>query len=275
LLAFAFGLRSPAPSVPAPTSSDTHLFSVSGKPTLIFQHFIGNVNIARGADGQVSIKEMKNGETDEIRIHYAQQGDTVTATVDIPGGLMEDTWADFDVTVPARAGLTATMPTGTLEASGLSGPITLSNTNGAIWATNLTGPIGLRTQSGSINLSGVSGRVTVVTQNGTVTTSATRLEDRSSIQAESGTINFHGALGRTGTYLFQNTNGAVGITLPSSSAFTLIAHTRGGSINSEFQGVKVAQVNGHNEARGAVGASARAQLIVQTSGGSVDLHRGG
>jgi hypothetical protein len=275
LLAFVFGLRSPAPGVPAPASSDTHLFSVAGKPTLIFQHFIGNVNIAPGPDGQVSIKEMKNGETDEILIHYAQQDDTVTATVDIPGGLMEDTWVDFNITVPAHTGLTATVPTGTLEASGLSGPITLSNTNGAIWATNLTGSIGLRTQSGSINLSGVSGRVTVVTQNGTVTTSATRLEDQSSIQAESGTINFHGMLGRTGTYRFQNTNGAVGITLPSSSAFTLIARTRGGSINSEFHGVTVTQVNGHDEARGAVGSSARAQLIVQTSGGSVDLHRGG
>ena len=276
VLAFLFGIRSPSPpSVPQQTAPDTHQFSVTDRPTLVFDHFIGNVNVSPGPDGQVSIKEKKNGETDSIVIHYAQHGNTITVTADIPGGLMVDTWVDFDVTVPAHAGLTTNLATGTLEATNLSGRIALSNSNGAIWATNLAGSIGLKTQSGSINLANVSGQVAVATQNGTITTTATHLQGRSSIQAESGTINFHGTLSRTGSYLFQNTNGAVGLTLPPSSAFVLAARTASGSINSDFRGVTIFHENGYSAARGAVGAAAHAQLTIQTAGGSIDLHQGG
>jgi hypothetical protein len=276
VLAFLFGLRSPSPPSGAlQTAPDTRQFSLSNRPTLIFDHLIGNVNVTPGPSGQVSIKEKKNGETDSIVIHYAQHGDTITVTVDIPGGLMTDTWADFDVTVPEHAGLTAAVATGTLEATHLSGEITLSNTNGAIWATNLAGSIGLKTQSGSINLTNVNGQVVAATQNGTITATATHLQGRSSIQAESGTIDFHGTLSRTGSYLFHNSNGAVGLTLPPSSAFVVAARTSSGSINSDFRGVAVSHENGYSEARGTVGAAAHAHLTIQTAGGSIDLHQGG
>ncbi len=89
VLAFLFGIHSPSPpSVPPQTSPDTHQFSVTDRPTLVFDHFIGNVNVSPGPGGQVSIKEKKNGETDSIAIHYAQHGNTIMVTADIPGGLM-------------------------------------------------------------------------------------------------------------------------------------------------------------------------------------------
>lgn len=275
VLAFIFGLQSPSPSKPSQTTPDTKQFAVTNQPTLVFKHSIANVNIVPGPSNQVSIKEKRSGETDSITIHYTQHGDTITVTVDIASGLMEDTWVDFDVIVPRGAGLTTTVATGTLEARDLNGPIMLGDTNGAIWATNLTGSINLKTQSGSINLANVSGQVTVATQNGTITATATHLQGHSTIRASSGTINFHGSLSRTGSYLFQNSNGAVGLTLPSSSVFALAAHTATGSINTDFTGVTVSYKNGHAEARGAVGSAPHAQLTVQTGGGSIDLHRGG
>ena len=112
------------------------------------------------------------------------------------------------VAVPAHAGLRASVPIGTITATGLAGSITLSGTNGSIWATDLTGTISLTTQSGSINLTRVRGQVSVATQNGTVTTTATQLEGHSSVRAESGTINFHGTLSPQGRYLFQRGDGA-------------------------------------------------------------------
>lgn len=276
--AFIIGMRSPSPSpsAPLPMAPDTRQFSIANRPTLVFEHFIGNVNIMPGPGGRVTIKQKENGETDAIQIHYAQRGDTVTVTVDIPGGLLEDTWVDFDVRVPAHAGVTTTIATGTLEATDLSGRIVLTNTNGAIWATNLTGSTGLKTQSGSINLTHVSGAVAVYTENGTVTTTATHLQGHSSIQAESGTINFHGTLSKTGSYVFRNGNGAVGLTLPSNSAFALDARSASGSINSDFRGIAVVHENGFSQARGTVGGSAGtgAHLIIQTAGGSIDLHQG-
>ena len=274
VLAVVIGVRSSTPSVPPQTAPDTKQFSVTNRPTLIFEHFIGNVSIKPGPSGQVSIQEKENGETDAIQIHYAQRAYTITVTVDIAGGLMEDTWVDFDVNVPGSAGFTTTMSTGTLEATNLSGRIELSNTNGAIWATNLTGFIGLKTQSGSINLTNVSGQAVVFTENGTITTSAAHLQGQSSIEAENGTINFHGTLSRAGSYVFQNGNGAVGLTLPSSSAFVLLARTAGGSINSDFRGIAISHEGGTSQGRGTVGSAAHAHLTIHTAGGSIDLHLG-
>lgn len=272
VLAFIVGMRSLFPTAPVQTAPDTKQFSVASRPTLAFEHFIGNVNIMPGPSGQVTIKQKENGETDAIQIHYVQRGDTIMVTVDIPGGLMEDTWVDFDVQVPAHAGVTTTMATGTLEVTDLSGRIVLTNTNGAIWATNLTGSTGLKTQSGSINLTNVTGQVAIFTENGTITTTATHLQGHSSIQAESGTINFHGTLSNSGSYVFRNGNGSVGLTLPSNSAFVLNARSASGSINSDFRGIAIAHENGFSQARGTVGAGAH--LTIQTAGGSIDLHQG-
>lgn len=276
VLTFIVGIRSSSPGAPLQTAPDTRQFSIGSRPTLVFEHFIGNVNITPGPSGQVTIRQKENGETDAIQVHYAQHGDTVTVTVDVSGGLMEDTWVDFDVQVPAHAGVTARMATGTLEATDLSGRIVLTNTNGAIGATNLTGSTALKTQSGSISLTNVTGQVAAFTENGTITTTVTHLQGHSSVQAESGTINFHGTLSRTGSYVFRNGNGSVGLTLPSNSAFALDARSASGSINSDFRGVAITLENGFTQARGTVGAGAGAgaHLSIQTAGGSIDLHQG-
>src|SRR5262249_51282564 len=252
--------RSLLVSTPQQIAPDTRLFSVTSRPTLVFAHFIGNVHIMPGPDNQVRIKEKANGQTDAIQIRYTQQGDAILVTVDIPSGLLVDTWVDFDVNVPASAGLTARMATGTLEATDLRGGVALSDTNGSIWATQVSGPISVKTQSGSINLKQVTGQVTAVTQNGTITTTATQLSDHSMMQAANGTINFHGTLSHNGRCQFLNSDGAVGLVLPSNSDFVLKAHTTTGSIHTDFPGVTLYQGDSGSEARGRVGSAPQAQL---------------
>jgi hypothetical protein len=275
VIAILIALQAPSARGPEQTAPDTKRFYVSSAPVLVFDHSIGSVHLLAGPDGQVSIKETDNGQTDAITVHYAQHGDTISVTVDIENGLMQDTWVDFDVSVPAHAGLTATMPTGTITATGLGGRIALSGTNGAIWATDLTGSISLTTQSGSINLTHVTGQVNATTQNGTITTTATQLEGHSTVRAEGGTINFHGTLNPHGQYLFQNTNGAVGVTLPPHSAVALSATTSSGSINTDFPGVSVTHPGSRSEAHATIGAAPRAPLTIQTAGGSIGVFQGG
>lgn len=275
LLAAFLALRPAPPATPRRLSADTMSFPIGGQPTLIFTHSIGNVHITRGTDNQVLIKEKRNGFTDAIQVHYQQNGDSITTTADIQNGLMEDTWVDFDVSVPSQAGVIAISKNGgTLEADGLNGQITLGNTNGSIWATNLTGPVTLRTESGSINLKYVNGPMTLITQNGTITTSDVRAEGRSLVQAESGTINFHGSLDPQGNYLFKNGNGAVGLTLLPGTAFHVQAKTAGGAISSDFPAIKIQNNNGSSEAQGDVGVPPLAQLTVQTTSGQINLLRG-
>jgi hypothetical protein len=274
VIALIIWSRASSTESPLQAAPDTRVFFVSNQPELVFEHFVGNVHVVPGPDGQVSIKEKKNGETDAIQTRYSQHGDTITVTADIPGGLMLDTWVDYDVTVPRHAGLAATVATGTLEAADLSGPIALSNTNGSIWATNLDGSVSLKTQSGSINLTHVTGQVTAATQNGTITTTATRLGGHSRLQADNGTINFHGMLSPDGSYLFQNRDGAVGLTLPADSTFAVKAATTSGSIDTDFRGVSISHQDGRTEAKGMIGRPPQARLTIQTAGGSIHLFRG-
>jgi hypothetical protein len=274
LLAIYFGLAPRGNPTVQQTAPDTKTFSISNRPTLVFVHAIARVQVAAGPDGQVSMKENKNGITSAIAIHYAQHGDTILVTVDIESGLYLDTWVDFDVTVPRSAGLNLSVATGTLVVDGLNGTIALSNTNGAIWATNLNGTLSLKTESGSVNTDHASGQMTLTAQNGTITTTATRLMGHSTVRAESGTINFHGSLDSSGSCVFQNSNGAVGVTLPHGSAFSVVARTSSGSVNTDFPGINVVHQSGGTDARGSVGKPPRARLAIQTTSGSIDLHQG-
>lgn len=264
-----------APSGPQQTSPGVWSFAVASQPTLVFRHSIGNVQIVGGPAGQVSITENRNGYTDAIQIHYAQQGDRITVTSDIESDLADGTWVDFVVHVPGQAGLNASLTNGgTLVADGLSGQIALSNTNGSIWATNLSGTIALTTQSGSINTKGVSGQLTMITQNGTITSSTTTLSGQSRVQAESGTINFHGSLAPGSGDQFLNSNGQVSLTLPQNSAFRLDARSASGSINAGFPGISVRHTSSGNQARASIGHPPLAQLIIQTTSGPIMLQPG-
>jgi hypothetical protein len=274
VLALIIWSRSSSAESPLQTAPDTKEFFVSNQPTLVFRHFVGHVHVMPGPDGQVSITEKKNGETDSIQIRYSQQADTITVTADIPGGLLVDTWVDYDVVVPRHTGFAATVATGTLEANDLSGQIALSNTNGSIWATNLDGSVSLRTQSGSINLTHVTGQVSAATQNGTITTTTTRLSGHSRLQADNGTINFHGMLSPGGSYLFRNGDGAVGLTVPANATMAVKASSETGSIDTDFPGLAVVHQGSHAEARGMIGRSPHAQVTIQTAGGSIRLFHG-
>ncbi len=276
LLLLFFATRpSAAPPAVRQTAPDTRVFAISSQPTLLFAHSIGLVHIHSGPDGQVSIKENRNGFFDAIQIRYVQDGDTVRITSDIESDLGSDTWVDFDVSVPRQVNLSAALQNGgTLEAIGLSGQIILSNTNGSIWATNDTGSLNLRTESGSINLNHCRGQMKLTTQNGTITTSDTQMSQRSVVQAETGTISFHGSLERSASALFTNSNGQVSLSLPPGSAFHVQVRTGGGSVNTDFPGIKVRPARGGTEADGSVGAPPRAQLTIQTTSGPVLLHQG-
>lgn len=265
---------------PRPADPDTRTFYLggflSGTPTLIFAHAIGNVHIHSGAEGQVSITENRNGFPDAIHIRYDQAGALIHITSDIDSDLATDTWVDFDVSVPRLAGLSVSLlNSGTLEADNLSGQLSLSNTNGSVWATNDSGSLSVHTESGSINVSQFRGQLHLSTQNGTITTGDVHISGRSSVQAETGTINFHGALERDADALFTDTNGQVSLNLPGHSAFQVQVQTQGGAVNSDFPAITIRPRPPGVEAEGNVGAPPRARLTIQTTSGPVLLNQEG
>jgi hypothetical protein len=264
-------LPSGTPRHPAP---GTTVFPISNQVALRFVHSAGSVHVSAGPEGQVSITEHRSGFTDAIHTRYRQQGDAITITVSVGAGLPTATWVDFDVAVPPDATANVAVAAGTLNATGLNGNFVLQDTNGSIWATNMSGALAMHTASGSINTSRVSGQVSASTGNGTITTISTRLRGHSLMQAQGGTINFHGSLDPGCHAVFRNTNGATGVTLPSDSSVLVDARTPLGSINSQFSSVHVLSDSAGRIADGRVGRGAASRLTIQTTGGSIDLNHG-
>ncbi len=259
------------PSHPAP---GTTVFPAGNQVVLRFVHSAGSVHLGAGPGGQVAITEHRNGITSAIHTSYRQQGNVITVTVSVAKGLFQATWVDFNVAVPQNASANVEVPAGTLDATGLSGNFTLQDTNGSIWATHMSGALALHTTSGSVNTSQVSGQVSASTDNGTITTIATHLRGRSLMQAQGGTINFHGSLDPGCHAVFRNTNGATGVTLPSDSSVVVDARTPLGSINSQFSSVHVVSNSDGRVADGRVGRGAPARLSIETTGGSIALNHG-
>ena len=267
--------RPPAATMPLHPAPGTTVFQVGQRVVLRFVRSTGSVHVRAGSAGQVSITENRNGFTRAIHTSYRQQGDVITVSVSIDNGLPLATWVDFNVAVPQDTSANIATGAGTLKAAGLSGNLVLQDTNGSIWAASLSGVIALQTASGSINTSHVSGQISAITGNGTITTISTRLSGRSLMQAQNGTISFHGSLDPGCHAVFRNTNGATAVSLPGGSSILLDARTRSGSINSGFSSVHVVSDSDGRVARGRVGRGAPAHLSIQTIGGSIDLHQGG
>jgi DUF4097 and DUF4098 domain-containing protein YvlB len=270
VIALIIGTTSTGPSHPAP---GTTVFPVGDRVVLQFVHSTGSVQMTPGPGGQVSVTEHRNGITNAIHTSYQQQGDVITVHVSVDNGLFTATWVDFTVAVPQGINTTVATAAGTLKASELTGNFALRDTNGSIWATHVNGAIAMQTASGSINTSHVSGQVSASTDNGTVTTISTRLSGQSLMQAQNGTINFHGSLDPGCHAVFKNTNGAIGVTLPSHSSVQVDARTPFGSINSQFSSVRVVSSSTGRVAVGRVGRDAPAHLRLETAHGSIDLNR--
>jgi hypothetical protein len=270
-IALIVATRPPASTMPRHPAPGTTVFQVSQRVALRFVHSTGSVHVSAGQAGQVSITEIRNGFTGAIHTSYRQQGDVITVSVSIENGLPLATWVDFNVAVPQDTNASVATAAGTLKAAGLTGNFALQDTNGSIWAASLSGVVALQTASGSINTSHVSGQVSAITNNGTITAISTRLRGHSLMQAQNGTISFHGSLDPGCHAVFRNTNGATGVTLPGGSSVLLDARTRSGSINSRFSSVHVVSDSGGRVARGRVGRGAPAHLTIQTMGGSIDL----
>ncbi len=270
VIALIISTRPTSSRHPAP---GTTVFPIGQQVALRFVHSTGSVHVQAGPDGQVSITEHRSGITDAIHTRYRKQGDVVTVTVSVGTGLSVATWVDFVVAVPRDTSATVAVAAGTLKAAGLTGNFVLHDTNGSIWAADVSGAIALQTVSGSINTSHVSGQVSAITNNGTITTNSTRLRGHSMMQAQNGTINFHGSLDPGSHTVFRNTNGAVGVTLPRGSSVLVHAGTRFGSINSQFSSVHAISDSHGRVAKGRVGRGAPARLSIQTKGGSIDLSR--
>jgi hypothetical protein len=228
------------------TTIETHTYTVSAQPTLVINNDTGSITIQRGStNSAITISAIKYlrafGIGSPPTIRYNQNGNTVTATVhsnDSFSGLGSNN-VDFAVTIPANANLQVHTDTGLVTVNGISGIMSLTTNTGSINATQVT------------------------------------LSGHSMLTGTGGSIVFAGSIEPGGLYQFVTGTGSLNVTLPGNSSFQLEARTNTGSLNNNFVSVNVQHANtiGY-EARGNVGASATARVILKTNTGSIDLNKG-
>ena len=130
----------------------------------------------------------------------------------------------------------------------------------------------IQTNSGDINVTGVNGQVNLTSDSGTITLSQVSLARNSSVSTNSGDIRFDGAIGPNGSYQFQSESGSVDVTLPPDTSFHAAVTTNSGSFNSDFPEVN-SQPSGGNIV-GDVGNPHRANVMIKTDSGSINLNKG-
>ena len=136
-----------------------------------------------------------------------------------------------------------------MEFSKLDGDLDMDS--GDMRASDLTGPFRLQTRSKDIQLSGISGDVR--------------------LQNENGAVEVH--MNKLGSMQVSNRNSDIQIYLPDKAAFQLDAHSRGGEIESDFEGLKIDNGDQQGIATGTIGAGGP-HLVITNEHGGIELRRG-
>jgi len=204
-------------------------FTVSGVPTLVINGPVGNVKIHSGGSNSIVINATEhtglfgNPNTNDVTVAPAPGSNTIVVLTGDGGSIVDRKNVDLDITLPATSNIRAVVPAGSLDINGISGQMNLKMDAGALHF-----------------------------ENGTI-------EGQSIFKNDAGEITFAGSLAANGNYGFEDNAGAINLTLPSNSSFTLDASTDVGKVNNEF---------GSNT----VGTNPTSQVHVHTDAGSVNIH---
>lgn len=282
ILVVIFGALASVAALLTHEISATKSFTVGSQPRLIITAHSGDVHIVSGPANQISVVARERvflGNSDSIPVHYQQNGDTLTISVDQAStfhfGFNFGSGIDLDITAPSQTALDVRTNSGDIQTTGITSQMTLTADSGDISIDGGSGQITITTSSGDIQASNVSGQMLLTASSGDIMVSNARASGSSTFQTSSGDISYSGSLDPAGSYAFRASSGDIDLTLPGDAAFQVQATTNSGSIDSDFSGVTVLRGSGSGAlANGKVGVGPTfAQITIQTSSGDIHLRR--
>mgnify|MGYP001285329378 CR=1 FL=1 len=220
-------------------------FKLGSFPTLNVVNLSGSITVVTGGPpGVVTVQSERsdgffggNGPSRDSAIQTAQSSDGTTLTVNVNNANVDSSnTTDVTITVPQD--------------------ITLN----------------LQTSGGDIAVSGVSGQMTLDSGSGSIELDGVTLQQHSSIQTDSGAINFSGAIDSQGTYQLLSNNGAITVGLNGGTPYHLHAITQSGTFSASGA-VTTSPSNDQNgvDMQTDVGSNPQASLTLQTQTGDITL----
>ncbi len=256
----------------------TGSFQVGAQPTFILHGNTGNVTVAAGNAGMITVKTSNKSRGHDANagnqgINYSrsydnQRHDVITMTI-VPGQI------DTTIEVPSSAQVQIEVDSGSISVTGIggvnidtnSGNLSINDisksahiytTNGDITAHNVKGQVAMETVNGSIRATTIAGQAKAITQNGDVILREAALNGQSTLKTTYGSVYFSGTIDPRGTYTLDTHSGNVSLALPDNTLLQLHAQTNSGSVYSEF--------------RQNVSGSA-AQIIINVGNGSITVRK--
>jgi DUF4097 and DUF4098 domain-containing protein YvlB len=272
------------PNASRPTASEVVSGSFNAeKPTIIVETFNGDVDVTVGSGTTVKVDVTKRGSGDtaeaakadlkNIQVTMNQTGSTVHVTAQRSDKRTDvgNSGAAAKLTVPAGSILQINTSNGKVSSSGEVDAATVQDSNGVIDVRGATGVLDLKTSNGNITINGGSETIDLETSNGAIEVTTTK-EVQITAASSNGSLRFSGPLAAKSKNVLRTDNGAIVVTLPAASSFTVDAATNNGKITSDFA------VKGDNPSdtalKGTVGGDPQPSLKLQTSNANIEIHKG-
>ncbi len=202
--------------------------------------------------------------------------------------------ATYEVTVPVGSHATLSAVSGSIDASGVRGPVEVSNVSGSvdvrdvgsslsvegvsgsITARNIGNDARVENVSGRISVAGVGGTASVETVSGSITIGGVR-GDRVHATSVSGNIDFAGPVNGSGRYEFETHSGRTDLKLASNVNAAISVETFNGSVSNDYPGVTRRRNSDPDDDRtnfDYVIGRGEGRVRVQTFSGSVHISQG-
>ena len=189
--------------------------------------------------------------------------------LDVQSSAVPGTYIDYVIDMPAALGADVRSASGSIDLSGLGGPVRLETASGGIDARDLGGSASITTASGGIRISNVAGDLRVSSTSGGVYGSGIkRIVDAHST---SGAIELIGDFATDAQV--ASTSGSVLLRFTPAAAVHVDATSLSGDVNATGLGL-VGQTTGPHSLSGTL-ANGGPTLSVHTTSGSIQLLRAG
>lgn len=209
-------------------------FTVGPRAVISITNQYGPITVKGGPGNQVIVTAVTH--SDRIEIDHTESGSRVDILSRVLAGTDPDTGrVDYEVSVPADAGVTLRSSTGVLHAEGLHGDVSLEGSQANVEVRDVSDAhVHVRTLNGSVTLTNIrKGHVEVTSVSGDVVLNAVN-GPLVQVNSTSGKIRYEGEFSNSGEYMLTSHSGDIEASAPNDASIDVSARSVRGKVENDF-----------------------------------------